>query len=183
MTTKEQLRELIILDEFKNCVPSAFAMYINEHKVIKLSDVALMADDFVLTHVSASYFSKSKLRITERNKKMVVHQNALSKSSAENASFTRTKGEMVFFYCRKPGHKISDCAVLRRKDKAVKPIGLISTSSVNFIPDKQTDMALFIWLPNRPWRSLVPLLLDTTERFHCLVLPCLCFGLWTVLVS
>ncbi len=34
---------------------------------------------------------------------------------------------------------MSDCAVLRRKDKTVKPVGLISTSSVNFIPDKQIE--------------------------------------------
>ncbi len=103
------------------------------------SDAALMADEFVLIQVSASYLSKSKLSVSERNKKMVVHQNTVAKSSADNASFTHTKGEMVCFYCRKPGRKIADCAVLRRKDKAVKPVGLFSTSSVNFIPDKQTE--------------------------------------------
>ncbi len=93
-----------------------------------------MADEFVLTQESASYLSKSKLSVSEKNKNIVVHQNTVSKSST--ASFTRTKGEMVCFYCRKPGYNISDCAVIRRKDKAV---GLISTSSVNFIPDKQTE--------------------------------------------
>ncbi len=61
VTTKEQLRELILLEEFKNCVPNAVAMYLNEHKVTKLSDAALMADEFVLTHASASYLNKYKL--------------------------------------------------------------------------------------------------------------------------
>ncbi len=51
VTTKEQLRVLILLEEFKNCVPNAVAMYLNENKVTKLSDAALMADEFVLTHV------------------------------------------------------------------------------------------------------------------------------------
>ncbi len=106
----------------------------------KFSDAALMADEFVLTQVSSSYLNKSKLSVSEKNKNIVVHQNTVSKSSTDNASFTRTKGEMVCFYCRKPGHNISDSeGVLRRKDKAVKPVGLISTSSVNFIPDKQTE--------------------------------------------
>ncbi len=68
----------------------------------QLSNAALMADEFVLTQVSASYLSKSKLSVSERNENMVVHQNTVSKSSTDNASFTRTKGEMVCFYCRKP---------------------------------------------------------------------------------
>ncbi len=29
ITTKEQLRELILLEEFKNCLPSAVMMYLN----------------------------------------------------------------------------------------------------------------------------------------------------------
>ncbi len=91
VTTKEQLRELILLEEFKNCVPNAVAMYLNENKVTKLSNAALMADEFVLTHVSASYGSKSKLGVSERNKRVVVHQNVLSKPSVDNSLITRIK--------------------------------------------------------------------------------------------
>ncbi len=142
ITTKEQLRELILLEEFKSCVPSAVAMHLNEHKVTKLSDAALMADEFVLPHqryVHLNELSRSKLSVSVKNKMMVACQNVVS-ASADSTSVTRPKGEIVCFYCRKPGHKISDCAVLKKKDKAVKPVGLISTSSVNFIPDKQVDI-------------------------------------------
>lgn len=65
---------------------------------------------------------------------MVACQNVVS-TSADNASLTCTKGELVCFYYRKPGHKISDCVVVKKKDKAVKPGGLNSTSSVNFSLD------------------------------------------------
>ncbi len=108
-------------------------MYLNEHKVTKLSDAALMADEFVLTHVSASYLNKSKLGVSERNKRVVVHQNV--KPSVDNSSVTRIKSEIVCFYCRKPGHRISDCIALKKKEKSVKPIGLISrvnSSSAQF---------------------------------------------------
>ncbi len=50
LTTIEQLRDLILLEEFKHCVPNAVAMYLNEHKVSKLLDDALMANEFILTH-------------------------------------------------------------------------------------------------------------------------------------
>lgn len=48
--TKEQLRDLILLEEFKNCVPAVLATYLNEQKVSKLFDAAVMADEFALTH-------------------------------------------------------------------------------------------------------------------------------------
>ncbi len=57
----------------------------------------------------------------------------LSKS-ADNTSVTRTKGELVCFYCKKPGHKISDCIALKNKEKGVKHVGLISTSDVKHTP-------------------------------------------------
>ncbi len=50
VTTQEQLRELVLLEEFKHCVSPAVATYLNEHKVSKLSDAAIMTDEFVLTH-------------------------------------------------------------------------------------------------------------------------------------
>ncbi len=53
---------------------------------------------------------------------------------ADNASVTRTKGELVCFYCKKPGHKISDCIALKKKEKGVKHVGLISTSDVKHTP-------------------------------------------------
>jgi len=118
VTNKEELRELILLEEFKSCVPNAVAMYLNEHKVSKMSDAALMAEEFVLTHqLSVSHLndlSRSKLSVTVKNKMVVACQNAVS-NFADNTSVTRTKGELVCFYCKKPGHKISDCIAQERE--------------------------------------------------------------------
>lgn len=77
VTTKEQLRELIILEEFKSCVPNAVAMHLNEHKGSKMSNAALMAEEFVLTHqLSISHLNdlnRSKLSVTVKYKKVVAH--------------------------------------------------------------------------------------------------------------
>lgn len=46
----EELRELILLEEFKNCLPEHVATYLNEQKVLKCSAAAVLADEYVLTH-------------------------------------------------------------------------------------------------------------------------------------
>ncbi len=49
VTTFEQLKELILVEEFKNCI-SEKIVYLNEQKVSSLADAAVFADEFVLTH-------------------------------------------------------------------------------------------------------------------------------------
>uniref|UniRef100_A0A0E9WWD8 SCAN box domain-containing protein n=1 Tax=Anguilla anguilla TaxID=7936 RepID=A0A0E9WWD8_ANGAN len=48
--TKEQLRGMMVLEEFKNGLPEAITTYLSEQKVIKVSEAAILADEFVLTH-------------------------------------------------------------------------------------------------------------------------------------
>ncbi|XP_073771215.1 uncharacterized protein [Danio rerio] len=138
--SKEELRELILLEEFKCCVPNAVAMYLNEHKVTKLSEAALMADEFTLTHQNTAHvndMSRLKLNSMSKSKKMLSRQHVVS-VPAENVSLTRQKGEIICFYCKKQGHKISDCAILKKKDKSVKPVGLISKVNHN-VSTKQIE--------------------------------------------
>ena len=47
--TFEQLKELMLLEEFKNCVPKK-TVHLNERNVSSLSEAAVMADEFVSTH-------------------------------------------------------------------------------------------------------------------------------------
>ncbi len=46
------LKELILLEEFKSCLPERVVVYLNEQKVASLSYAAVLADEFVLTHKS-----------------------------------------------------------------------------------------------------------------------------------
>lgn len=46
----DNLRDLIILEQFKNSVPFRIATYLTEQQVKNVSDAATMADQFVLTH-------------------------------------------------------------------------------------------------------------------------------------
>ena len=45
-----RLKELMLLEEFMNCVPEKIVVHLNEQNVSSLSEAAVMADEFVLTH-------------------------------------------------------------------------------------------------------------------------------------
>ncbi|XP_073781537.1 uncharacterized protein isoform X2 [Danio rerio] len=134
--TKEQLRELLLLEEFKHCVPSAVATYLNEHKVSKLADAAIMADEFVLTHQgtfsSASFRSDmNKFRSCQvKQKPAVVGQN-IRAPVVGNIGKTTVSRDLICFYCKKSGHKISECPVLKKKEKFSKPVSLVAPSTVD----------------------------------------------------
>ncbi len=46
----EKLRDLVILEQFKNIVPDYIATYINEKKPKDAMEAAVLADEYVLTH-------------------------------------------------------------------------------------------------------------------------------------
>lgn len=45
-----QLRELVLLEDFKGCLPERVVVYLNEQKVVSLGKAAVLADEFALTH-------------------------------------------------------------------------------------------------------------------------------------
>ena len=49
----EKLRQLVLVEEFKACVPVNIKTYIDEQKATTLQQAAVLADDYSLTHRSA----------------------------------------------------------------------------------------------------------------------------------
>lgn len=43
------LHELMLLEDFKKCLPERIVLYLNEQKVTEMSAAAVLADKFVLT--------------------------------------------------------------------------------------------------------------------------------------
>ena len=100
VVTLEQLKELILLEEFKSCLSDKMVVYLNEQKVSSLADAAVLADEFVLTH--RTVFSSRRRDVSER----------VSVNTPKNASELRE-----CFYCRESGHLIAACPVLTRKNR------------------------------------------------------------------
>lgn len=52
VSSMADMRELILLEEFKKCLPDRINVYLNAQKVASLTKAAVLADEFVLTHKS-----------------------------------------------------------------------------------------------------------------------------------
>lgn len=109
VVTFEQLKELMLLEEFKNCLPEKIVIYLNEQKVSALSEAAVFADEFVLTH-KVVFPSTIKRNISDRVRSSkdspTVPKNALSVLNVESREC---------FYCHEVGHLIATCPTLKRK--------------------------------------------------------------------
>lgn len=82
-----QLRELVLLEEFKKCLPERIVIYLNEQKVPSLSEAAVLADEFALTHKNVFLTpGKPELPSNVGNKKTRSPQNSPTQSSREGKS-------------------------------------------------------------------------------------------------
>lgn len=99
--TFESLHELSLLEEFKNSLPERLVVYINEQKVCKLSEAAVLADEFVLTHKTVFPTHGSEPR-------PVVSAPAYNSPRYAVHARASQKEERACFYCHKVGHVIAD---------------------------------------------------------------------------
>ena len=44
--SREDLRQLVLLEDFKNCLPEAVAVYLNEQEVQRLDEASVLVDEF-----------------------------------------------------------------------------------------------------------------------------------------
>lgn len=122
----EQLRELVLIEEFKNSLPDKIVVYLNEQKVLTLTEAAVCADEFVLTHknvfVAPACREASNFVNSDRTSKV----SKLLKPSVQ-------ADDRECFYCHDAGHLIAVCPVLKKKNKTLsqtkqpKGVGFVRT--------------------------------------------------------
>ncbi len=127
VTTYEELRELILLEEFKNCLPERVETYLNEQKVLKCSAAATLADEYVLTHKSVFGTVQNSSSSSRWDSKRSFDRAPREDKVAENSG--KFLSSPVCFYCKKHGHIIAECQALKKKNSVPKPVGLLMTSS------------------------------------------------------
>ncbi len=129
----EQLRKLVLLEDFKNTLPEKIVVHLNERKVNTLAQAAVSADEFVLTHKNvfvASVRRESSHFGDEKNLKTV---KAITANPAESREC---------FYCYEVGHLIAGCPVLKRKNQSPrrqgpKSVGFARVTSLPVSFDEQ----------------------------------------------
>ncbi|CAL9695805.1 unnamed protein product [Knipowitschia caucasica] len=120
------LRELILLEEFKDNLAERVVMYLSEQKVTTLQEAAVLADEFALTHRTTFGTEKNRSFVSEPIRR-----------SANTPPVHKEQREC--FYCHKPGHVISNCLALKRKSNysATKAngVGVINMESTPVVSD------------------------------------------------
>ncbi len=100
------LRELMLLEEFKQCLPERMVLYLNEQKVTTLSQAGVLADEFMLTH-------KNVFQSIGAEKSFVQRSSVNVQPTKQNGE--KSKETRECFYCHRKGHVIADCLSLKRK--------------------------------------------------------------------
>ena len=97
------LKELMLLEEFKNCIHREIKTHLEEMQVESLETAAKVSDEYFLTHkqfrVENSSPSSPRVRKNHSNRQM----SNVGNSSSDNA------GELICFHCGKKGHVKARC--------------------------------------------------------------------------
>lgn len=120
----ERLRELVLIEDFKNSLPDKIVVYLNEKKVSTLAEAAVCADEFVLTHKNVFLTSGRRESFHFTNSDKNLKTSKLMKSPEQSDA-------RECFYCHEVGHLIAVCPTLKKKNKLkqTKSVGFVRTVS------------------------------------------------------
>lgn len=142
----ESLRQLMLLEDFKNALPDKVVVFLNEQKVTSLQKAAILADEFVLTHRNVFVPSSRSDRVPVS--RPVGPDTGYHSSEKPKGPTSPPRVNRECFYCRKKGHLIADCLSLKRKQssssssqpKSVALIKSVSHPSPDiFLPQNEDD--------------------------------------------
>lgn len=142
VNTFQTLSELMVLEQFKNCLPVSVATYVTEQKPSTVLKAAELADDYVLTHKGAVgdiFPSRFKSAGSESNRQSpsFVSQNASN----------GPKSDSRCNYCQAIGHWKNQCPALKSKKKSKTYLPATPTLSCSGVKSNEVvdkDFAPFI---------------------------------------
>ena len=139
-----KLKELILVEDFRNCLPDNVSTYVAEQKAETISQAACLADQYALTHrvykdrncfksqsTAFNYFYKTPRPFDSR---------VQSPSDSKSPSVPVETEQKFCNYCKTPGHLKSDCGKLKKRQE--KSVGLVTTARQNSISLKPVGAAL-----------------------------------------
>ena len=124
----ERLQQIILIEEFKNCIHSEIRTYLDEQKVETLEQAATAADDYALTH-KVSFVKPGQQKMTTSKSQSYGSQGGLETSQVSSSKLDysavagkdrnkeTSKSGPICNYCKKKGHVKSECWALQRKNQ------------------------------------------------------------------
>ena len=127
----EKLRQLILAEEFLNCVPEEVRVHLSERKTDVTYEMAALADEYILTH------RKTKEKTFTGNRvKFKAELSPEGRPKEENRrTFQSSSRKVVCYKCRKAGHIAIRCQLgkgpERNQTQPRKPQGAVTTARVD----------------------------------------------------
>ena len=127
----EKLRQLILAEEFLNCVPEEVRVHLSERKTDVTYEMAALADEYILTH------RKTKEKTFTGNRvKFKAESSPEGRPKEENRrTFQSSSRKVVCYKCGKAGHIAIRCQLGKGPDRNQtqprKPQGAVTTPRGN----------------------------------------------------
>ena len=120
----EKLQQLILVEVFKDCLPTEIKTYSDEQKVDNLHPPATRADDYALTHRGS--FSRPNPRNLDATNKAPGEtkysdggganpQDSCDKNGSHQSGSSRVSLGPMYYYCKWKGHVKAECPALAKK--------------------------------------------------------------------
>ena len=152
------LKQLMVIEEFKRRVPNEVKTHLDEHKIKSLSEAAILADDYALTHKTSFNTYNRKPKFGSFNPK---NSGAKTTNYTQNKSDNDSKGSnvnnpqqhrppVICDHCKKPGHTKSSCWVLLGRDSffgnrgQTKTVAHVSTKSKEVMVSEEPKSKLAV---------------------------------------
>ncbi|VDI47747.1 Hypothetical predicted protein [Mytilus galloprovincialis] len=122
----DNLRQLMLLEEFKQCVHLDLKTHLDDKTVGTIHDAAVISDNYTLSHKRS--FKGQNVNTSSGNYKIKALSVLDSKPVAQNKSQssynmsspkfdTFEKKSLICAYCKKNGHLMADCFRLQKKNE------------------------------------------------------------------
>lgn len=120
--SQEDLSNLVLVEQFKNCLPEDIATYISEHQVATVAEAAVLADDYALIHKTKFAYASTPRNDRSHWVRQGTRQPQLKTISPPDN--TRSGGSQsvldpnrICNYCGGVGHWKFECEELKRKNR------------------------------------------------------------------
>ena len=149
----DNLRNLMLIEQFKNCLHPELKTHIDEKEVKNLNEAAVLADSYTLTHkrytkslghndfrkndkayqpqhlTTQNHSTKSTIQSqSESHFQPDINKNNVGKTSKFDITKKKT-GSTSCAYCKKPGHHISECR--KKAWNESHPLGFVSENKTD----------------------------------------------------
>ena len=131
----EELRNLVVLEQFKQSLPNYISTYINERKVKTPKEAAVLADEYSLTHKRIfGEQSQQRFRLKDSGEKGESDFNR-GFTKGELGTVGNNEYNTACNFCQRQGHWKKECPMLKSKKgfstRPAKSVGLAAPLSIS----------------------------------------------------